>query len=221
MKQLVFSEQLVTPGKKFSAIKEAIKNLNSGHFAGRDKDGNILYDTQVYFDEADLTLRLVVSKTYKEQEVKTKSGNKKVVNGHYLKERVITFHSYLTNIPQETLSAAQVINTYSKRWSIEHFFKELNNYGLKVLPSIDYRTVQNHVALVLLMYMLVTLFKKALGGAFATCSLKTLNKNFFRASLRRISREYPDLFPQFYDENGQENDFLNRLYSDQRLLLPA
>lgn len=220
MKQLGLYEQLVTPGKKFSAIKEAIESLETRHFAGYDRDGNMLYDTNVYFKDADLTLRLVVSRTYKEQYVKTKSGNKKLVNGNYVKERVVTFHSYLTNIPKEALNAAQVINTYSKRWSIEHFFKELNHYGLKVLPSTDYQIVQNHVTMVLLMYMLVTLFKKALGGCFAASSLKTLNKNFFRAPIYRIKKEYPYLLPIFA-EGINKNYLLDCLIQEGRLLLSA
>lgn len=220
IRQLGLYEQLVTPGKKFSIIKEAIANLDTRHFVGHDKDGNMLYDTNVYFKEADLTLRLVVARTYKEQYVKTKSGNKKLVNGHHLKERVVAFHSYLTNIPKGTLNAAQVIDTYAKRWSIEHFFKELNNYGLKVLPSTDYKIVHNHVTMVLLMYMLVTLFKKALGGSFVSCSLKTLNKNFFRAPLYRIKREYPHLLTMFAKEtNGAY--LLDYMDQNQKLLLAA
>jgi hypothetical protein len=218
MKQLGFTEQLVTPGKKFSAIKEAIKNLSTKDFVGYDKDKNMLYDTNVHFKNADLTLRLVVARTYKEQYVKTKSGSKKLVNGHYVKEREVRFHSYLTNIPKHTLSARQVIDTYAKRWSIEHFFKELNNYGLKVLPSTDYKIVQNHVTMVLLMYMLVTLFKKALGGTFSVCSLKTLNKIFFRASICRIQKEHPNLLRTFIDE-GNKGFLLDYLIQDQKFLL--
>lgn len=219
MKQLGFHEQLITPGKKFNQIKKAIESLNTRHFAGRDKDGNILYDTQVYFKEADLTLRLVVAKTYTEKYIKTKSGNKKLINGQYVKERVVTFLSYLTNIPKETLNADQIIETYAKRWSIEHFFKELNNYGLKVLPSTDYRIVQNHITMVLLIYMLVTLFKKILKGPFATCSLKTLNKNIFRAPIHRIKKEYPALFP-LACEKSRSAYLLNHLYQNRKLLLP-
>ena len=131
----------------------------------------------------------------------------------------VVYHSYLTNIPKEELNAEEVIDNYKKRWSIEHFFKELKqNYGLCVLPSTDYRIVQNHVAMVLIMYMMVTLFKKALGGQFATCTLKTLSKNFFRASLCRIKKEHPELFPIFYEES-KETDLLNHLYQDPKLLL--
>jgi hypothetical protein len=217
MKQIGLFEQLITPGKKFSAIKKAIEDLNLRHFVGLNKDGNMLFDTTVYFKEADLTLRLVVVKTYTEQYVRTKSGNKKMVNGNYVRERIVTFHSYLTNIPKEALDSAQVVENYAKRWSIEHFFKELNNYGLKTLPSTDYRIVQNHVAIVMLMYMLVTLFKKALGGRFAACSLKTLNKNFFRAPIFRIKKEHPDLFSMLHEES-KETYLLNCLYQDRKLL---
>jgi hypothetical protein len=216
-KQICLYEQLISPGKKFNAINDAIEKLNMNYFVGCDKDGNMLFDTNVYFQDADLTLRLVVAKKYKEQYVKTKSGNKKVVNGRYVRERVVVYHSYLTNIAKEALNAAQVIDTYAKRWTIEHFFKELKeNYGLTVLPSTDYGIVQNHVAMVLIMYMLVTLFKKALGGRFATCSLKTLNKNFFRASIYRIKKENPQLFPV---KDEQELDLLNYLYQDHKLLI--
>jgi hypothetical protein len=104
-------------------------------------------------------------------------------------------------------------------WEIEHFFKELKeNYGLCVLPSTDYRVVQNHVAMVLIMYMMVTLFKKALGGGFAKCSLKTLSKNFFRASVCRIEKENPGLFPKFYEQSKEAN-LLNHLCKDPKLLL--
>jgi len=216
-KQLCVYEDFITPGKKFNAIKEAIEKLNMKCFVGHDKDDNMLFDTNVYFQEADLTLRLVVAKKYKEQYVKTKSGNKKVINGHYVRERIVVYHSYLTNIPKGELNAAQLIDTYAKRWGIEHFFKELKtNYGLTVLPSTDYLIVQNHVAMVLIMYMLVTLFKKALGCCFATCSLKTLNKNFFRASICRIKKEHPQIFPE---KTGQEFNLLNCLYQDRKLLL--
>ena len=217
MRQVCLYEDLITPGKKFNAIKEAIKKLDKNCFVGYDKNENMLFDTKVYFQEADLTLRLVVAKKYKEQYVRTKSGHKKVINGHYVRERVVVYHSYLTNIPKGELNAAQLVDTYAKRWDIEHFFKEIKqNYGLTVLPSTDYRIVQNHVAMVLIMYMVVTLFKKALGGCFANCSLKTLNKNFFRASIRRIKKEHPELFPE---KNGQEADLLNCLYQDRELLL--
>ena len=218
MKQLGFYEQLITPGKKFNQIKKAIEDLNTRHIAGRDKDGNMIYDTSVYFKEADLTLRLVVVRTYTEKYVKTESGNKKLINGQHVKERVVTFHSYLTNIPKEALGARQVVETYAKRWSIEHFFKELNNYGLKILPSTDYRIVQNHVAMVMLMYMLVTLFKKILSGRFATCSLKTLNKNFFRAPICRVKKEYPSLFPILREEIKEPN-LQNQLDQDREFIL--
>jgi len=218
MKQLGFHEHLITPGKKFNQIKKAIEDLNTRHIAGRDKDGNMLYDTSVYFKEADLTLRLVVVKTYTEKYVKTKSGNKKLINGNYVKERVVTFHSYLTNISKEALSADQVVETYAKRWSIEHFFKELGNYGLKSLPSTDYRIVQNHIAMVMLMYIMVTLFKKALGICFATCSLKTLNKNFFRSPICRIKKEYPTLLPMLQEEN-KELYWLNCSHQNPELLM--
>lgn len=217
MKQIGLFEQLISPGKKFSAIKKAIEDLNLRHFVGHNKDGNMLFDTTVYFKEADLTLRLVVVKTYTEQYVRTKSGNKKMVNGNYIRQRIVTFHSYLTNIPKEALDAVQVVENYAKRWSIEHFFKELNNYGLKTLPSTDYRIVQNHVAIVMLMYMLVTLFKKALGGRFTACSLKTLNKNFFRAPIVRIKKEHSDLFSMLH-EVSKETYLLNCLYQDRKLL---
>lgn len=216
-KQVSFNEQLITPGKKFNAINAAIEKLDMNYFVGCDKDGNMLFDTNVYFQDADLTLRLVVAKKYKKEYVKTKSGQKKVINGHYVQEQVVDYHSYLTNIPKEELNAAQVIDTYAKRWSIEHFFKELKeNYCLTVLPSTDYLIVQNHVAMVLIMYTLVTLFKKVLGGCFATCSLKTLNKNFFRASLLRIKKEHPQLFPV---KNEHGLDLLNYLYQDRKLLI--
>jgi len=152
--------------------------------------------------------------------VRTKSGAKKIVNGREIKESIIVYHSYLTNIPKEELNAAQVVDSYKKRWSIEHFFKELKeNYGLCVLPSRDYRIVQNHVAMVLIMYMLVTLFKKALSGRFAACSLKTLNKNFLRASLYRITKENPQLFLRKNEEGHEELDLLSCLYQDDNLLL--
>jgi hypothetical protein len=219
MKQVCIFEDLITPGKKFNAIKGAIEKLNMNYFVGHDKDGHMLFDTTVYFEDVDLTLRLVVKKIYKEEYVKTKSGHKKVINGHNIKQMVIVYHSYLTNIPKEEVNAGQVIDSYTKRWSIEHFFKELKaNYGLCVLPSTDYRIVQNHVAMVLIMYMMVTLFKKSLGGYFANCSLKTLSKNFFRASLCRIKKEHPELFPVFY-EDSKEADLLNHLYQDHKLLL--
>jgi len=197
-KQLCVYEDFITPGKKFNAIKEAIEKLNMKCFVDYDKNGDMLFETNVYFQEADLTLRLVVAKKYKEQYVKTKSGHKKVINGHYVRERIVVYHSYLTNIPKGELNAAQLIDTYAKRWGIEHFFKELK------------------VAMVLIMYMLVTLFKKALGGCFATCSLKTLNKNFFRASICRIKKEHPQIFPE---KTGQEFNLLNCLYQDRKLLL--
>ncbi len=65
---------------------------------------------------------------------------------------------------------------------------------------------------------MVTLFKKALGGCFATYSLKTLNKNFFRAPLHRIKEEHPDLLPMFSEESKEAN-LLDRLYLGQKLLL--
>ena len=70
--------------------------------------------------------------------------------------------------------------------------------------------------MVIIMYMLVTLFKKALGGRFATCTLKTLNKNFFRASLYRITKEHPQLFPK---KSEEEIDLLRYLYQGHNLLL--
>ena len=217
MKQLTLFEDLITPGKKFNAIKEAIEKLNMNYFVGCNKDHNMLFDTKVYFQDVDLTLRLVVVKISTEQYVRTKSGHIKTINGRKIKEKIVAYHSYLTNIPKEELDAEQVVDTYKKRWSIEHFFKELkNNYGLCVLPSSDYQIVQNHVAMVIIMYMLVTLFKKALGGRFATCTLKTLNKNFFRASLYRITKEHPQLFPK---KSEEEIDLLRYLYQDHNLLL--
>jgi hypothetical protein len=207
MKQICLFEDLITPGKKFNAIKDAIEKLNMNYFVGHDKDGNMLFDTKVYFKDVDLTLRLVVVKIPTEQYVRTKSGAKKIVNGREIKESTIVYHSYLTNIPKEELNAAQVVDSY----------KELKaNYGLCVLPSCDYRIVQNHVAMVFIMYMLVTLFKKALGGRFATCSLKTLNKNFFRASLFRITKENPQLFLR---KNDKKIDLFSCLYQDHNLLL--
>jgi hypothetical protein len=217
MKQICLFEELISPGKKFNAIKEAIEKLNMNYFVGCDEDGHMLFDTKAYFQDVDLTLRLVVVKIPTQQYVRTKSGHKKIINGHEIKENIIVYHSYLTNIPQEELNAAQVVNTYKKRWSIELFFKELkSNYGLCVLPSCDYRIVQNHVAMVFIMYMLVTIFKKALGGCFAKCSLKTLNKNFFRASLYRITKEHPEIFLK---KNEEEIDLLSCLYKDHDLLL--
>ena len=219
MKQICIFEDLITPGKKVNAIEEAIEKLSMNYFVGSDKDGNMHFDTTVYFEEADLTLRLVVKKIYKEEYVKTKSGSKKLINGRSIKQMAVVYHSYLTNIPKEDLNAEEVIDNYKKRWSIEHFFKELKqNYGLCVLPSTDYRIVQNHVAMVVIMYMMVTLFKKALGGRFVKCSLKTLSKNFFRASLCRIKKEHPELFPGFY-EKSKEANLLNHLCEDHKLLL--
>lgn len=219
MKQVCIFDELITPGKKFNVIKEAIENLSMNYFVCSDKDGNMVFDTIVYFKDADLTLRLIVKKIYKEQYVKTKSGHKKLINGRPITERVMVYHSYLTNIPKEEVSALQLIDNYSKRWSIEHFFREIKkNYGLCVLPSTDYGIVQNHVAMVLIMYILVTLFKKALGGSFATCSLKTLKKNFFRASVYRIKKEHPELLYLFCTER-KEDDLLNRLYLNRKLLV--
>jgi hypothetical protein len=119
MKQICIFEDLITPGKKFNVIEEAIEKLSMNCFVGSDKDGHMLFNTTVYFEEADLTLRLVVKKMYKEEYVKTKSGRKKVINGRQIKQTVVVYHSYLTNIPKEELNAEQVIDSYKKRWSID------------------------------------------------------------------------------------------------------
>lgn len=46
------------------------------------------------------------------------------------------YHIFITNVPQETLSAEEVAKTYAARWEIELLFKELkSNYRMDNLPS--------------------------------------------------------------------------------------
>ncbi|MCZ7600578.1 MAG: IS4 family transposase [Gammaproteobacteria bacterium] len=46
------------------------------------------------------------------------------------------YHAYLTNVPRETLTPADVATTYRLRWQIELLFKELrSHYRLGELPS--------------------------------------------------------------------------------------
>jgi IS4 transposase len=53
------------------------------------------------------------------------------------------YHTYITNIPVDRLSAEDIAILYSARWEIELIFKELKSrYGLDVLPTSNPQVVE-------------------------------------------------------------------------------
>jgi len=60
---------------------------------------------------------------------------------NYLTKR---YHLYLTNIPIETVEAAQIASLYASRWSVELLFRELKrSYRIDDLPSAKRQVVES------------------------------------------------------------------------------
>jgi len=53
------------------------------------------------------------------------------------------YHTYLTNIPVEVLSAEDIARPYAARWEIELIFKELkSHYRMDLIPGANPETVK-------------------------------------------------------------------------------
>jgi putative transposase len=84
------------------------------------------------------------------------------------------YHTYLTNVPEDRLSAQDVAKTYGARWQIELIFNELKTrYRLEQLPSR-----KKHIVEALLLATLVTLI--------ASRSLLAAVRQKLAASERRV-----------------------------------
>lgn len=182
-------EGLITPAKKYQTIQQAVAAIPRTRWQ-RGQFNEKWAETSVLFGEQNLRLRLVVRKKLGWR-VKRDENKKLVLNeaGKPVKEPVILYHGYLTNLSREELDSDQVLATYSQRWGIEDFFEELlNQYDLRKFPGADSTSVHRHILLTFLLYTMVRLFRTLAaewmdGAQYATMELRRFGKEFLRSPL--------------------------------------
>lgn len=66
-------------------------------------------------------------------------------------EETNEYHTYITNIPPEKLSAEEVAELYAARWHVELVFKELKSrYALDVLPTKSVQVIEAYIWIAIL-----------------------------------------------------------------------
>lgn len=66
-------------------------------------------------------------------------------------EETDEYHTYITNIPPEKLTAEEVAELYSARWHVELVFKELKSrYALDVLPTKSVQVIEAYIWIAIL-----------------------------------------------------------------------
>lgn len=182
-------EALITPAKKYQTIKQAIADIPRAQWR-RGQLNERWAETSALFGEHDLRLRLVVRKKLGWR-VKRDKNKKPLLDeaGNPIKEPIILYHGYLTNLSRLELDSDQVLATYSQRWGIEDFFEELlNQYNLRKFPGTDSTSVHRHIILTFLLYTMVRLFRTMAAEwmehvKYATMELRRFGKEFLRAPL--------------------------------------
>ena len=177
-------ESLITPGKRYKTVKEAIANIPRRQWR-RAGTNQRCAETTVCFGEQDARFRLVVWKKLGHRVVKDEEGKQvKDANGKVVKEPFIIYHSYLTNLSEVELEADQILGMYSRRWGIEDFFEEIQNqYYLNKFPGTALKVVKRHIILIFYLYILVKRFQKL--------AAEWLEKaEYAKMELRRFSKEF-------------------------------
>jgi hypothetical protein len=181
-------ETLVTPGKQFKTIREAIAAIRPTQWV-RVAENQRVADVTVTFDNG-LTLRLIVWKTLGRQVVRNERGNpKRGKDGKPLSRWAPIYHAYVTNLPATEMEAPAVIGLYGQRWSIEDFFEQMDNqYFLGHFPSTDLAVVKVHIALTFLGYTLLRQFQQLVAvwldnAEYATMELRRFARRFLRAPM--------------------------------------
>lgn len=101
------------------------------------------------------------------------------------------YHLYVTNVPPDKLSAAQVAATYAARWIIELLFRELKqHYALDQMPS-----AKKHVVEALLYAALLTL-------VVSRTLLDALRRKYRQLADRLPEERWAVLFAQFAAQIG-------------------
>lgn len=112
--------------------------------------------------------------------------------GRIQTRRGAVYHSYLTNLSPEELTAHEVEGLYRGRWGIEHAFDELKHaYHPGRFPSTCFAMVRLHIFLTLLLYVLVRAFAWWLAETQNVTEapdweLSTLQRAWLRAPLRLL-----------------------------------
>lgn len=186
-------EAIVTPGKQYKTVRQAIATIPRSRWCRSYQPNERWAETQVYFGNSDLRLRLVVRKRLGWRIVRDQQRFVvKDADGNPLKEPIILYHSYLTNLSAIELDTDQVLAMYAQRWGVEDFFEEMQNqYDLRGFPGTSLELVNRHIILTFLLYTLLEGFKKLAAdwmkqADFALMELRRFCKSFLRAPLRLL-----------------------------------
>jgi len=88
---------------------------------------------------------------------------------------------WLSNIPEATHSAKEIIDEYRNRWGIEVFFKEEKSYWyLNNLPSRKLEAVKCTIYFNFIAYNLISIFKKTLSQKYHDVGIKVLRREVLR-----------------------------------------
>ena len=182
-------ENILTPAKKYADVKNAISDIPADRWQPGMLPNERWAETFVTFGKNGLKLRLVVRKfpTWRNKRL-----NGKVIkdeNNQPVKEQVILYHSYLTNLSEIEIETDQIVCTYATRWGIEDFFAEmLHQYNLRQFPGTSLSLVKRHLVLTFMLYTLIEGFKGYAADwlnqtRYATMELHRFGKEFLRAPL--------------------------------------
>lgn len=217
-KQLVDTQEtIVTPGKRFKTICQAMAAIPRTAWVRAARNQRVA-ETQVTFANG-LTLRLIVWKELGHQVVRDAKGKTmRDAAGQPRYRRVPICYAYVTNISATECDAAEVVGLYSQRWGIEDFFEQMDNqYGLGRLPGRTLAVIKVHLALTLLGYTLLTMFKHLVATwlnqiEYATMELRRFARLFLRAPIEWLcwlkNRQPGERAPQ---RRAHHRDFLAQL----------
>ena len=182
-------ENILTPAKKYADVKNAIADIPKSEWR-KGMQANVRWaETWVTFGKNGLKMRLVVRKFLTWRNKRKNGQVVKDENGNPVKEAVVLYHSYLTNLSEIEIETDQIVCTYATRWGIEDFFAEmLHQYNLRQFPGTSGSLVNRHLVLTFMLYTLIEGFKAYAAdwlnqAQYATMELRRFGKEFLRAPL--------------------------------------
>ena len=187
-------EWLVTPARAYQNVRQALHNIPAAEWQ-RLRVNERVAETTVRFGRGNQTTRWRLVAFKRPGRVPRYDAQGQIVRdarGRIPTRWGVVYHSYLTNLNPEELSAPEVEGLYRGRWGIEHAFDELKHaYHLGRFPGTRFAMVHLHIILTLLFYVLVRAFELWLAETQGVTEapdweLSTLQRTWLRAPLRLL-----------------------------------